>query len=372
MPAFRIILAVIISFVGILLTLPVLVLGLPFFLFSLSVRAIAYLLEPAYIPWNEIIEFDPMIGWKPKKNLDTHYLTLPKDGVFHTVTDPQGWPGKATLSQSDIIVIGDSFAFGYGVDIGDSFAEIDTGVRVKAIGAPGYNMVQELLLMKQLSAELRGKLVVWFICVENDLIDNLSPHTFSYRTPFVRKVRNNGDWKVATHHLSPTKWFYMHDTYKNFPYQGGYLDILAKLCGRSDVSHSAYSACEFLLREGKDACNEAGATLVVMTIPNVNQLSPRGHQLLVSRGVDETFDPGLPDQKISDICSRLEIPFIAGKAFLDDADYKELDPHWNKRGHQRVSKVLRDLYTDYRLRRNEEARGSTYSEPQLAEAVSST
>jgi len=370
MPAFRIVLAVTISFVGILLTLPVLVLALPFFLFSLSVRAIAYLLEPTYIPWNEIIEFDPTIGWKPKANLDTHYLTLPKDGVFHTVTDPQGWPGKATLSQSKIIVIGDSFAFGYGVDIEDSFSEIDASVRVKSIGAPGYNMVQELLLMKQLSAKLRGKLVVWFICVENDLIDNLSPHTFSYRTPFLRRFRNGDDWKVVTHHLGPTKWFYMHDTYKNFPYQGGYLEVLAKLCGPSYLSQTAYSACEFLIREGRDVCSKTGAQLVVMTIPNPNQLSAQGREFLISRGADRnTFDPAFPDKKIGEICHRLDIEFLAARTFLDEDDYKELDPHWNKRGHQRISNALRDTYKDHMLRKTEEHSAYEFDKPELIQVV---
>ena len=343
--------------VGVLVSLPIIILALPFLIFALAVRAIVHLIEPAYIPWNQIIEFDAALGWKPKRNLNTHYLTLPKDGVFHTITDSEGWPGRSTISESDVVVIGDSFAFGYGVDIGDSFAEKSPSIRIKAIGSPGYNMVQELLVMKELSAKLTGKLVVWFVCVENDLIDNLSPHTFNYRSPFVKRDNAEHGWTIVTDHLRPTKWYYLHDTFKNHPYQGAYLDVLAKLCCASTLSISAYSACEFLIREAKEICFSSGAKLVIMTIPNANQLSARGRNVLLSSGIDqETFDPGFPDKKLREICDGLDVPFMPARAFLDEGDYKELDTHWNTRGHQRIARAFGDLYRDHLLPTREGAR----------------
>jgi hypothetical protein len=77
------------------------------------------------------------------------------------VSDAQGWPGTASIAES--VVFGDSYSFGYGVNVEASFfSECHCQARIKAIGAPAYNMVQEVLLMHQLSSHLSGKLVVWF------------------------------------------------------------------------------------------------------------------------------------------------------------------------------------------------------------------
>jgi hypothetical protein len=241
-----------------------------------------------------------------------------------------------------MVVFGDSFAFGYGIDNADCFAEISPQLRIKAIGAPAYNMVQELLLMRQFALQLRGKLVVWFICIENDLIDNLSPHSFGYRSPFIRQSNKSSGWEIVTSHLDRAKWYH---TSKDRPYQGSYIEVLAKLCSSNPLSERAYSACEFLIREGKQLCDEAGADFLVMTIPNVNQLTARGKGVLVARGGDpKTLDPEYPDNRISGICRALKIPFLAAGTFLDAGHYKLLDPHWNRRGHWRVAKALRDAY----------------------------
>ena len=362
---FRITGAALLLVAGTLLTLAVALLALPFFVFALLVRGLALAMEPRFIAWNEIIEFDPDLGWKPKSNLDDHYLTLPRDGVYRAVTDSQGWPGRGSLTESRMVVFGDSFASGYGIDNAKSFSEINPALRVKAIGAPAYNMVQELLLMRRFSAQLRGKLVVWFICVENDLIDNLSPHTFGYRTPFVRRTTERG-WEIVTSHINRTKWHHIH---RSRPYQGSYLEVLAKLCSTNPLSERAYSACEFLISEGKKVCSEAGSDLVVMTISNVNQLTRRGAAMLAQRsGSSETFDPEFPDKRIGGICDNLRITFMAARTFLDAGDYKKLDPHWNKRGHERVAKALDSLYQDRSRRGTDTVEQRAYTKSKLVEA----
>ena len=95
--------------------------------------------------------------------------------MFRLVTDRDGWPGAGSLDDAKVVVIGDSFAFGYGVDTNRSFAALTPSLAVKAIAAPGYSMVQGVRLMEQLGERLRGKLVLWFIFLENDLQDNLAP-----------------------------------------------------------------------------------------------------------------------------------------------------------------------------------------------------
>src|SRR6187200_556865 len=80
--------------------------------FASLVRAIGRLFEPSFVPWGELITFDRALGWKPRPDLDAYYLA-DFDDVFRVVTDGEGWPGSRSLDESEVAVIGDSFAFGY-------------------------------------------------------------------------------------------------------------------------------------------------------------------------------------------------------------------------------------------------------------------
>ena len=192
MAALRVLLATMATVIGLLLALPLVVLALPFWAVAFLTRTLARHLEPSYVSWDQLMEFTPIIGWKPKANLNAHYLTVAEDGVFHAVTDAQGWPGTTSIAESDIIVFGDSYAFGYGVNVEGFFAESTARCALKPLVRLAYNMVQEVLLMRQLSSQLAGKLVVWFIFVGNDLHDNLTPNMYHYRMPFVREVNGTG------------------------------------------------------------------------------------------------------------------------------------------------------------------------------------
>jgi hypothetical protein len=272
-----------------------------------------------------------------------------EDGVFHIVTDAQGWPGTTSIAESDVVVFGDSYAFGYGVNVEDFFAERHHGVRIKAIGAPAYNMVQEVLLMRQLSPQLAGKLVVWFIFVGNDLHDNLTPNMYHYRMPFVREVNGTGSWEIVTSHVNPVQWPYISARFRDFTLWDR---LLADIHSPTFLAQRAYSACEFLIGEGSAICNCAGARLLVMTIPDPLTVSQRGLQRLFSRGADpKSFDPDLPDRKIRKMCSKFGVLFVAGRNYLDARHYKTADPHWNERGHQQVAELLCTLYYGQTLER---------------------
>jgi hypothetical protein len=218
------------------------------------------------------------------------------------------------------------------------YAALNPHLRIKAVGAPGYNMVQELLLMRQLSLQLRNKLIVWFICLENNLYDNLRPDKPNfYRTPFVRNLNGGDDWEIVSSHVNPTKWSFAS-------VQRPYYATLAELCTPSALAQRAYAACHFLIREASALCKEAEAQLVVMTIPNKNQLSQHGREFLVSHLTEvDRFDPDFPDLKIGEMCRQWDVPFLPAKTFLEAGDYKEFDTHWNERGNRTIAKMLDHL-----------------------------
>ncbi len=339
----RNLLAIVVSIFSLLLFVPMLIIGISLWMVSSLTQIITRLIQPKYASWRDLIEFESVIGWKPMSNLDTHYIAVGND-ICHIITDSQGWLGKNSLSESDIVVVGDSYAFGYGVNIHDSYFEVDPNLRIKAIGSPGYNMVQELILMRQLSTELTNKLVVWFVCLQNDLHDNLRPDKPNfYRTPFVHSINGGTEWEVVTNHVKKAKWPYPT---LNRPYAS----MFAKLCMQSHLSQHVYSACDFLIREGRNACNKVGAHLVVMTIPSKDQLALKGPMNIArnhgSVSVDD-INVDYPDQMFGGICRKLNVPFYTAKDFMNIQDYKTHDCHWTEQGNRKVAKFLADIYDDY-------------------------
>lgn len=339
MSALRTAHAIALAAVALLLAAPVLVLALPFWGAALLTRGVARILEPRAKSWQELVRFDPVLGWRPRPNVNGHFAE--RGDVFHVVTDAEGWPGRARLEESDLVVLGDSIAFGFGVDAARSYREVNPRLRVKAISAPGYNLVQELLLMQEMAPRLAGKLVVWFIYHGNDLYDNLSPFMGPYRTPFVRERRDGTGWEIVTSHLRPAPWRYSAGRYRDWQ------RVLASLYTPTFLACRAYAACDFLLGEAKKVCDHVGARLVVCTLPSPLTLGPLASRLAQHSEHPEAFDPDLPDRRIAESCRAHGIPFIAAKPHLSARDYQLPDDHWNERGHRRVAEILRRLHEEH-------------------------
>lgn len=339
----RTIFAIIAGVIGLILLVPLFVLVIPFWFVSFLTHCISRMIEPRFLTRDQLIEFDPFFGWKPRPNLNTHHLMV---DLFHLTTDGHGWRGNSSLEDSDIVVFGDSFAAGYGVSDRQFFANLKRRPRIKPIGIGGYSMVQELLWMKQLAPKLRGRLVVWFIYYGNDLFDNLMPDLRGYRKPFLRENERNGDWEIVSSHVTREPWPIVTQTRM----QGeNHLPKLAELCSHTFLAKRAYSACEYLIGEGKQVCTQTEADLTILSVPDACQLTPDGQRRLQALGGDpKSFAANLPDRKIEASCQRLGVGFLAGKTFLDASCYKTNDCHWNAHGHRKIAEALARLYADHR------------------------
>jgi hypothetical protein len=328
----RVLLASVAFTAAMVAAIPIIAVGLPFWLVAIITRVQIPLFRPATVRWPELFVFHPILGWKAKPAFNGHCLEE-RDDIFHVVTDPDGWPGQRSLSESRIVVIGDSMAFGYGVATKNAFFELNPGMRIKAVGAPGYNMVQELLLMEELSPSLKGKDVLWFVYFGNDLYDNLSPEMTGYRAPFVAQ-NADGDWQIITTHISPSKWSCSVGRQGKVPYA----TIKKQLMTKSFMGDRAYSACEFLLGKGRDICRTAGAELIIMTVPF--PMRAQAAPFLQPFGSDQDY----PDRRIRAICEKLQVPCVALRNVLTPGDYKRWDEHWNERGHRKVAQAISALY----------------------------
>jgi hypothetical protein len=158
--------------------------------------------------------------------------------------------------------------------------------------------------------------------------------------PFVRFSSSENRWQIVAEHVSPEPWTASKRRH--------YYKTLASYCQEATAPVRVFNACAFLIEEGKSICERAGGKLVVMSIPDVAQISPaRSHFLTTHIRNGLNFDPDYPDKKLKAICATLSVPFITLKDYLSTEDHKKNDPHWNAKGHAKVAEAIREAYNAF-------------------------
>jgi hypothetical protein len=291
-------------------------------------------LEPSNTKsWEELLQFVPEVGWQSRPNLDVHAYA---DDTFHLTTDAEGWRGSGSLDDAEVVVFGDSYAFGHGVDDADLYTTHTGGVKVKALGSDGYSMVHAVLWMERLASRLQGKTVVWMVYPGNDFYDNLKPNYGRYRMPFVRQ--RDGRWEIHTDHVSEDPWPLAEDA-------PSYLTELARVCTPGFEGDRAAGAATYLIDRADHVCRDSEAELIILSVPRRAQIDPRLLPDLCSRSpVPEHFDPRRPDLALAAHCRQSEIRFLALAEHLSAEDYQVRDIHWKASGHVKVGKLIADLY----------------------------
>lgn len=324
--------------VGFLLAAPLAAVVVPLWAVAALTRALARLLERHAIDWTGAIRFDERLGWRLRPGMAGRCRSEPQGDLFRFVTDAEGWRGSGSVDRADIVVLGDSYAFGYGCDERRCFHRLVRGLTVKPVAAPGYDMVQGVLLLEQLAGRLADKLVVWLVYVGNDLRDNLRPHMRGYRAPFVREARNGRGWEIVTAHIRPDPYPRVEERE-----QQEHRDDLGHTYSDSPAGRRACSAAASLIGRAARACGRVDARLVVVTVPDPFELTGKGRAKLRAYAADpDTFDPELPHRRLGAACETAGVRHASLRDRLTAADYAR-DRHWTAKGHRTVATLLREL-----------------------------
>lgn len=338
----RSILALVASVMALVLALPVLVLWAPFRAVAGLTPILARFLEPAHARWPDLMRFDPVLGWRPRAELDARYLTDVDPEVFRLVTDRDGWPGTGTVEEARVVVVGDSWAMGYAVAPERGFAALLRDMGVKAVGCNGYNLVQELLLIRELGEALAGKTVVWLIYQGNDLHENLLPFIGSqgYPAPFVRESEaDDGGWEIVTHHVREGNWGASRVS-TGGPRQRG---VMEELHSDTHLARRAFEACGHLLSEGKRHLDRLGAEVVVVGLPHPVGLRPRTRDRWIREARDPSgLDPQRIDRELGALCEQLGVPYVAARERLEGRHFRPSDDHLTEAGHEVLAGLIRE------------------------------
>jgi hypothetical protein len=228
------------------------------------------------------------------------------------------------LGQPSVVVLGDSFAFGVGVDephlmtseLGRRLAALGQPAPVVNAGVSGYSTDQSLLLFRRLAPRLHPRLVVLVLC-DNDLEGNAADFAYGryYKPYFALAGERLGLHNVPVPQLSPGQqaklWLAERSNLWNFvrsrsagPPLQGLLDWFQVAVPR--LQERPMRLTRYLVRELRDAAGSAGAGLLVASTGRrgeptdvVRQLFARLEEdgvatLLVDLETPRRADPGRP------------------------------------------------------------------------------
>jgi hypothetical protein len=303
-------------------------------------------------------EYDPEIGWRNRPE-STGQLRTPNGSVSVTTTR-EGFRadrlyGKPT-KKPRILVLGDSFAWGYGIETYERFSEqVErmSGGKWEVInaGVLGYDTAQELLLFRRLASKYRPDLTIAVFGLD-DLLGNLLDQHSGYPKP--RFVLHKGQltltnipvpqrsipWEQAVERelsiLDRRTWTGRMDKVlrvwlRSYPYLLKRLKLASYLHDARMRSSEALALSEALFKTFRDEVASAGGRLVVL-------LKPFG----------ESLEKGDQLDLYSYVRTRLEASGVATinpLASLREINEKSpvyfpADRHWNAKGHEVVAQVI--------------------------------
>lgn len=269
-----------------------------------------------------------------------------------------------------ILMLGDSFQFGWGVEKPEIYSEIaeaklngifEKKIEILSMGVPAVGTVHELKLLKEKGLAYRPDLVVLAYMVGNDLNDNINYKEYedkedsieSFPSAFSDVVNSMKSALKANTHIY---WWVRQKTLYN-PVMRLLFDRLNVLkmeplveylqMNRSDNYQEGWNKTNTLILEAKDIAKKNGAGFLLVLIPSRIQVN---HQewdsvLHLYNWDKNAFDTEKPNSILIDFAESNGIDYLDLLPYFRQESqtqrlYYIYDGHWNKEGHALASEYL--------------------------------
>jgi len=254
-----------------------------------------------------------------------------------------------------ILLLGDSFAMGYGVERGQIFADIverDLGVDVVDAATGGYEIVHQVQVMKEYGKSLKPDLVVYALYLGNDLAWNDqwqrgndgTLRSISRQYP-VRQPR-----EIKLLRLLRNVFYGVKAKEKEWLPFEGYLG----LCERNlnDEARKDYDEATALVVELAQQVRELNVPLLVVFVPYRSMVEQEARAALAAKvpDLDARYDLARPGREMDERLGKLGIDHADSTAFLTKWHEREgaglffpVDGHLNVEGHRAMAAFLEPL-----------------------------
>ena len=298
---------------------------------------------------------DPITGIRYAPSIHTRMSRPPEYDVEFS-TNEHGFRDDAIGPKKGprVLFLGDSFTSGYGVERGETFADLveqRLGVEVINAGVGGYEIVHQLAFFSDRGRELQADLVVYFLYLGNDLSRNDEWNVDSEGRVGIgsRKFPLRDSRELKLRRLAKTVRYQWRgrQTAKAHPWEP-FADYI-ELC-RRDLGPDAekdYQDVARLLGELRDAVVASGAKFAVVTFPFRTAVEAAAQNEFFERHGSErgALDFLRPEREIDRILEslRLERLSLGPRLRRHDGDegkalYFPFDGHLNVAGHRFVAR----------------------------------
>lgn len=282
-----------------------------------------------------------------------------------------------------IVGMGDSFTFGTGVEIEDTYLEKlrgqlnEHGSRVDLynLGVPGYGTDQEYGALKKLYEKRTPDLVLVGFYI-NDVMDSVTPDftvVDGYTVPsnkMMAAFKGKGlSWKQRISKLFDkldTPRFVVNRMSASPHFRKLFLDLTVRSKGKegnrlayyssasTPALEEAWSVTKGHLRSIRDLVRAHGGKLLVIYIPERQQVyADQWRKVLLQQEADEkSYDRDKPQQTLKNFCREAKIPYLDltdefRKRVEGGEDiYFTMDPHLNAKGNSLAANLISRIILD--------------------------
>jgi hypothetical protein len=272
-----------------------------------------------------LFEPDQMLGWIPLPNLRLDRIN-PDGEPWRIVTDDQSVRGPSIWQpgKTRVLMVGDSFVFGEGVDLEERFDTLlqraMPELSIVNIGVRGYGPDQQLLRSRAWRDDLRKGDILMLVTYGNDFLDISKPRHSGRSKPWIE----DDDGRIVVHEPD----FSFMDFARNYSY------ILYMIARQMSFGISD---------ETKERLESAGDLYRRWVLAETQELLDRGVRVVIVHHGDRQFDlPFDIDAMYAALCSQ-----VSGCLALDpglggqprDAVFLK-DGHWNAGGHRLAAEQI--------------------------------
>lgn len=301
---------------------------------------------------SSFFDYDPLLGWRNRPLQKGYFQT--SESISYVSINAKGLRGKEypyeRTEKKRILVLGDSFVWGYGVEEKDRFTEkleaLFTGrVEVINAGVPGYGPDQSLLFLRREGRKYKPDLI---LCVVNlpDLFDILYCVNHGYPKPYFTIQKG---LLYLQNVPVPQRSRMLHPFVQTTPYPetNPLLHFLETHTLTFPASKRWFRGSEQVAAQDRELGNriflafqetgrEMDAKLLFMLVPLYEDIKlgskPPLYQHLL---VDFLVDSGYPTLDLYDR--------LVNVKSREDLYFKRESKHWTVRGHWVVAEALYDF-----------------------------